>query len=94
MEIKPNPCCHYCEDKNHVCKHGKSRSGMVRYLCKACNRSFQTTYIYQGNEADIHRLIQKLLAEGKSNVDIAGQLGIKLNVISRHICMLANESER
>ncbi|WP_159566057.1 IS1/IS1595 family N-terminal zinc-binding domain-containing protein [Budvicia diplopodorum] len=94
MEIKHNPCCHYCEDKNHIRRHGKSRAGIARYLCTACNRTFQTNYIYHSNEDEIHRLIKKLLDEGKSNFDMAAHLGVGLNVISRHTFMLANESKQ
>ncbi len=83
MEIKL--CCHYCENKNQIRKHGKSRAGIPRYQCLACKRTFQTRYIYQGNETDIHRLIEKRLADGKSHSNIASQLGIRLDIISRHI---------
>lgn len=88
MEIKP--CCHYCEDSDHVRKHGSSRSRIQRYLCLTCNRTFQTRYIYQGNESDIHRLIKKWLSEGQNHSEIARHLGIKTDVISRHILMMAD----
>lgn len=78
-------CCHYCEKTNSIRKHGSSRAGIPRYYCSACKKTFQTRYIYQGNESDIHRLIRKLLAEGKSHATIASQLGIQLEIITRHI---------
>lgn len=89
MEAKP--CCHYCENTDHVRKHGTSRAQIQRYLCTACNRTFQTRYIYQGNESDIHRLIKKLLAEGVSHTEITKQLGISGNVISRSILIMAED---
>lgn len=91
MEIKP--CCHYCEDSQHVRKHGASRARIQRYFCKSCNKTFQTRYIYQGNEANIHHLIKKLLAEGLSHSAIALQLGVGGNVISRHILMLTSTKD-
>ncbi len=83
MDVKP--CCHYCEDKTYVRKHGTARSGLMRCRCITCNRTFQVRYIYQGNEVDIRRLIKKLLAEGKSHSNIANQLGINLTVVYRYI---------
>lgn len=91
--MKFHPICHYCEEKNHIRKHGISRAGIQRYLCTACNRTFQTRYIYQGNESDIHHLIKKLLAEGLSHSAIALQLGVGGNVISRHILMLTSTED-
>lgn len=88
MDVKP--CCHYCENPDHVRKYGTSRAGIQRYLCTACNRTFQSRYIYQGNEADIHRLIRKRLDEGQTHSDIAKHLGIRIDVISRHILMLSD----
>ncbi|WP_071605921.1 IS1/IS1595 family N-terminal zinc-binding domain-containing protein [Budvicia aquatica] len=89
MEIKP--CCHYCEEKTYVRRHGKSRAGIRRYLCVACHRTFQANYLYQGNESDIHRLIKKMWSEGKSNEEIARQLGVGLNVIGRHMFILTGD---
>lgn len=39
--------CPYCHDRNYVRKHGKARSGLQRYYCSECQRTFQTKYIYQ-----------------------------------------------
>ncbi len=85
MDIKL--CCHYCEKQGSVRKHGKSRAGIPRYRCNACGRTFQTRYIYPGNEVDIYPLIQARLNEGLSHSDIANQLGINVEIISRYIFM-------
>lgn len=89
MDIKL--CCHYCETQGAVRKHGKSRAGIPRYRCNACGRAFQTHYIYPGNETDIYRLIDVRLKEGLCHAEIASQLGIKVEIISRCILMLGNK---
>lgn len=83
METKP--CCHYCEDRQHVKKNGVSRAHIQRYLCTACHKTFQVSYIYHAREAQIHQAIDKLLAEEKSNFFIACKLGIKLSMVNQHI---------
>ncbi|WP_159565228.1 IS1/IS1595 family N-terminal zinc-binding domain-containing protein [Budvicia diplopodorum] len=41
-------CCAYCNAKDKVRKHGKSKVGYQRYLCLECRRTFQVKYIYTG----------------------------------------------
>lgn len=89
--MNSHPICHYCEEKHHIRKHGKSRAGITRYRCCTCNRTFQSRYIYHGNESNINRLIAKMLTEGNSHPAIASQLGIGLDVITRHILMMAED---
>ncbi|SQI40723.1 Transposase and inactivated derivatives [Leminorella richardii] len=40
------PECKFCGKKDSVRKHGRGKSGMQRYRCERCSRTFQTKYIY------------------------------------------------
>ncbi|WP_425482141.1 transposase [Budvicia diplopodorum] len=40
------PDCPYCSEKRGVRKHGKARSGLQRYFCCECQKTFQVKYIY------------------------------------------------
>ena len=78
------PVCHHCSE-NSVRRHGLARSGVPRYYCTACKRTFQVRYIYQGNEMKILQRIKKLLAEGKSRIHISLLLGVSLRSVERHL---------
>ncbi|PHI29371.1 IS1/IS1595 family N-terminal zinc-binding domain-containing protein [Budvicia aquatica] len=39
--------CPHCHEWRSVRKHGKTRSGLQRYYCSECRRTFQIKYIYQ-----------------------------------------------
>lgn len=38
--------CRHCNETGGVRKHGKARSGIQRYYCCECRKSFQIKYIY------------------------------------------------
>ncbi|WP_425482134.1 transposase [Budvicia diplopodorum] len=40
--------CPYCNDSNHIRKHGLGRSGYQRYFCSSCHKTFQKKYVYAG----------------------------------------------
>lgn len=83
---KERPICHHC-GQGPVRKHGFARSGLQRYLCTGCHRTFQTNYIYRGNEDDIARHIHRLLDEEYSVNDIAQLLQVAPKTISYHIAL-------
>lgn len=88
-----NPAaCHHCSEANSVRKHGKARSGIQRYYCSVCRKTFQVHYLYQGNEENILQQIKIGLNEGDSRIDISRKLGVELNVIDRHIYMLTMDT--
>lgn len=47
LKKKERPACRYCGRVEYVRLHGKAKSGIVRYRCLACKRSFQIKYIYE-----------------------------------------------
>ena len=86
------PVCHLCGE-NSVRKHGLARSGVQRYYCTSCKKTFQVRYIYLGNETNIFRQVKALLQEGKSRVDISRQLGVSQGIIDRQIYFITLEDE-
>lgn len=38
--------CPYCNERSGVRKHGRARTGLQRYYCSHCRRTFQVKYIY------------------------------------------------
>ncbi|WP_170126520.1 IS1 family transposase [Leminorella richardii] len=46
MIIRKRPKCPFCSSAAHVKKFGKSRSGLQRYRCNSCEKTFQDKYIY------------------------------------------------
>ncbi|GKX53955.1 hypothetical protein SOASR030_00670 [Leminorella grimontii] len=46
LKRKEKPACRHCGLVSDVRLHGKAKSGMTRYRCMACKKSFQLKYIY------------------------------------------------
>lgn len=91
--MKDNPsACHHCGEINSVRKHGKARSGIQRYYCSVCRKTFQVQYLYQGNEDNILQQIKVGINEGYSRIDISRKLGVDLSVVDRHIYVLTMDA--
>ena len=41
------PDCRFCGSTDAVRRHGRAKSGLQRYRCTLCSRTFQVRYIYQ-----------------------------------------------
>ncbi|MBK5072714.1 IS1 family transposase [Budviciaceae bacterium CWB-B4] len=91
MEVR-QLVCHHCNVPGRIRRHGQARSGIQRYLCVLCKKTFQVSYIYQGHEVNIAKQIKSLLAEGQSREQISRSLGVSLKNIDRHIYMLESEA--
>ncbi|AKJ42408.1 IS1/IS1595 family N-terminal zinc-binding domain-containing protein [Pragia fontium] len=87
------PVCHHCSRMDSVRKHGLARSGIQRYYCISCRKTFQVHYIYQGNESNILRQVKTFLDEGRGRIEIGKILGVSQVVIDRHIYQLALEED-
>ena len=48
--------CKNCASEN-ILKNGKSRSGLQRFICKDCCRSWQKTYTYQSYKVESKEII-------------------------------------
>ncbi|WP_415270870.1 transposase-like zinc-binding domain-containing protein [Leminorella richardii] len=45
--IRRIPPCRFCGSAERVKMHGKNRSGLQRYRCESCKKTFQNKYIYR-----------------------------------------------
>lgn len=90
METKP-PICHHCNHSGRIRRHGQARSGIQRYLCMMCNKTFQVSYIYQGHEGNIAKHIKTLVEDGRSREEISLTLGVSQKDVDRHLYILENE---
>lgn len=85
--------CHHCSEKSGVRRHGKARSGLQRYYCSNCKRTFQINYIYQGNEGKIIQQVEALYEQGKSRSEICFNLGVSHAVVDRYLYLLLIEGD-
>jgi transposase-like protein len=72
-----------------VRKHGIAPSGLQRYFCISCKRTFQVSYIYPQHETHIIQQVKSLLDDAKSRDDISKILGIEPKAIDRYILMMS-----
>ncbi|GKX57078.1 transposase [Leminorella grimontii] len=71
------PECKYCGKNDRVCKHGRGKSGLQRYRCENCQRTFQSKYIYQAYQPELRQEIISRYLTGESVFEIS--LGVKVN---------------
>ncbi|PHI28831.1 hypothetical protein [Budvicia aquatica] len=80
------PICHHCNQTRSVRKHGKGRStGTQRYYCQSCKKTFQTKYIYKGNEAQIARQVTRLISQGNTPEMIGAVLQVGLSTVRHYL---------
>lgn len=82
-----NPLCPYCRKNGRVTKHGKSSSGLPRYHCKACGRTFQTQYYYRGNRPEANDQMHQLIEQGWVPKKISAYLKINVNTVKRRLTL-------
>jgi len=71
--------CKYCKGSN-VVRRG-TQSGSPRYLCKDCNRTFKTEYIYRAYEPGVKEQVVDMALNGSGIRDTARVLGIGKNTV-------------
>jgi Transposase and inactivated derivatives len=74
-------CCKYCGEKERVVKMGKNRTGRPRCLCRACGRTFQTSYQYKAYEAGVKERIVQMSTNGSGIRNIARVLQVGTNTV-------------
>ncbi len=72
------PCCAGVK----VLKNGLSKSGMQRYLCKVCGKSFQLQFEKKAYQQGIKEQIIDMSLNGSGTRDIARVLGIDKNTVT------------
>ena len=76
--------CIHCDTKDGVLKNGKAPTGLQRYICRNCNRSFQLDFIYNANKPGVRDRIVEMAMNGSGVRDTGRVLGISpTTVISR-----------
>lgn len=76
--------CRFCESEL-VYKHGYARSGEARYRCRSCQRSFQLTYLYEGNKPDTPHKIVEMAMNGRGVRDTSRVLGVSITTVIAHL---------
>ncbi|WP_144413140.1 IS1 family transposase [Pragia fontium] len=79
------PICHHCNHATQVKKHGKSRTGFQRYYCLVCRKTFQTRYVYKGNEDKIEKQIERLSTQGHLPQAISTSLQVRLSTVLHYM---------
>ncbi|WP_145960359.1 IS1 family transposase [Leminorella richardii] len=80
-----NPRCPYCHENGRVTKHGKGTSGLPRYYCKGCWKTFQTQYYYPGNHPVVNEQVSQLIEQGWTPGRISAHLKISVNTVSSRL---------
>jgi transposase-like protein len=71
-------------------KYGKSKSGIQRYKCKICNKTFVEMYTYKAYEKLLSTTLSKLLCESVCIRGIARILKIANNTVLNRIRKIAS----
>ena len=66
-------------------KNGKARSGIQRFLCRLCGKSFQLDYLYNTNQPGTHEKIIQLTHNGFGVRDIERVLAISRTTVIAHL---------
>ena len=68
--------CVYCRSVEGVVRNGKAPSGLQRYYCRPCRRSFQMDFINNANKPGVRERIVEMALNGSGVRDTARVLGI------------------
>ncbi len=76
--------CIHCQS-SLVYKHGKAPTGLQRYRCRECKRSFQYEYRYNANKKDVAEKIITMAMNGSGVRDTARVLGVSITTVINHL---------
>ena len=77
--------CIHCHTTDGVLKNGKAPTGLQRYICRNCNRSFQLDFIYNANKPGVHERIVDMAMNGSGVRDTGRVLGISPTTVISHL---------
>ncbi len=76
--------CAHCNSGKHIVRNSKAPSGLQRYFCRDCRKSFQTEFIYNANKPGIRDQIVEMAINGSGVRDTGRILDIRhTTIISR-----------
>ncbi|PHI29423.1 IS1/IS1595 family N-terminal zinc-binding domain-containing protein [Budvicia aquatica] len=91
--IRLNPECPHCHQKDAIRKHGTSKIGLQRYLCRRCNKTFQARYYYRAHDHNLSRQIGELAQNGWSSQKIGRHLRISVNTVNRRLKNITTDKD-
>ena len=77
--------CIHCKSQETVVKNGTAASGIQRYFCRQCRKSFQLEYRYNANKLGTHELIVNMTMNGSGIRDIGRVLNISPTTVVNHL---------
>ena len=77
--------CVQCRVTDDVVKNGKAKSGLQRFLCRTCKKSFQLDYLYNGNRPGTHEPVVEMAMNGSGVRDTGRVLGISPTTVMAHL---------
>ena len=77
--------CVHCDTTDGVVKNGKAPSGIQRYLCRSCKRSFQLEFVYNANKPGTHERIVDMAMNGSGVRDTGRVLGVSPTTVISHL---------
>ncbi|PXW45337.1 InsA-like protein [Klebsiella oxytoca] len=77
--------CPRCHQANCVTNNGHSASGVQRYRCKYCRKTFQLDFRYNASKPGIRQAIVDMATQGTGCRATARSLHIGLNTVLRHL---------
>ncbi|WP_147280760.1 IS1/IS1595 family N-terminal zinc-binding domain-containing protein [Pragia fontium] len=88
LKLRRNIICQYCGSGTAVRKHGKSKSGMQRFWCSSCSKTFQNDYIYTSWEHQVKTMMAGFLSQGLSTDEISKKSGWPIRRVNKIILSL------
>ncbi|MTD27987.1 IS1-like element transposase [Erwinia sorbitola] len=80
-----NVVCPRCNENSRIRRNGRSTSGMQRYRCQLCLKTFQLDFYYLGSCPDVRQTILEMTKGGSEYKDTARTLGISLKTVIRQL---------
>ncbi len=75
--------CRFCNQTEHVRKHGISVSGFQRFRCLECKRSFQLNYAYEAYKPNIKEQIVDMAMNSSGVRETSRVLKVGYNTVLR-----------
>ncbi len=89
MALSETSCCRCVVGINNMIKHGKTKSGNQRYICKLCRKTRVENYAYQAYKSDTDKNIIQFTKEGLGIRSTARILKISTTTLLNRIVTIA-----
>jgi transposase-like protein len=75
--------CRFCNQTEHVRKHGTGVTGFQRFRCIECKRSFQLDYIYEAYKPNVKEQIIDMAMNSSGVRETSRVLKVGYNTVLR-----------